>query len=44
VSTAEAFLREATSEGRMTEAAAANRILGMSFLSQGALEDARAHP
>ena len=28
--TAEAFLREATSEGRMTEAAAANRILGMS--------------
>ncbi|PWT93767.1 MAG: hypothetical protein C5B56_00180, partial [Proteobacteria bacterium] len=41
--TAEAFLREARREGRLTEAAAANRILGISFLSQGALEHARAH-
>jgi tetratricopeptide (TPR) repeat protein len=41
--TAEAFLRDARSEGRKTELAAANRIVGMSFLSQGALEDAQAH-
>jgi predicted ATPase len=41
--TAEAFLREAESEGRLTEAAAANRLLGMAFLSRGALDDAQAH-
>jgi predicted ATPase len=41
--TAEAFLREAQSEGRLTEAAAANRLLGMAFLSRGALDDAQAH-
>src|SRR6185369_8484596 len=40
---AKAFLRDARSEGRKTELAAANRIVGMSFLSQGALEDAQAH-
>ena len=41
--TAEAFLREAESEGRPTEAAAANRLLGMAFLYRGALDNAQAH-
>jgi predicted ATPase len=41
--TAEAFRREAESEGRMMEAAAANRNLGMACLYQGALGDAQVH-
>ena len=41
--TAETFLREANSAGRMTEAGVASRNLGMTCLFQGDLMDARAH-
>ena len=41
--TAEAFRSEAESAGRMTEAAVANRNLGMACLYEGALGDARMH-
>jgi predicted ATPase len=39
--TAETFLREGNSEGRLTEAGVANRNLGMTCLFQGKFEDAR---
>jgi predicted ATPase len=41
--TAEVFLRDANSAGRMTEAAVASRILGMTCLWQGSFVEARAH-
>ena len=41
--TAEAFRSEAESAGRLTEAAVANRNLGMACLYEGALGDARMH-
>jgi predicted ATPase len=40
---AEAFLREATTEARMTERAVSNRLLGLTRLAQGRLEEAEAN-
>jgi tetratricopeptide (TPR) repeat protein len=40
---AEAFLREADAEGRTTEAGVAHRVVGITFMLQGELADARAH-